>query len=111
VKLHQFDAGDTQHVCIETGSGKWQAGNGRLEVMPLHNFEGESVALVKWPAGEHFQKHKHIGGEEIFIIEGELIDEHGRYPAGTWIRSPHMSEHRPYVEQDSLIWVKVGHLG
>lgn len=111
VKLHQFLAGDKQHVCIDTGVAPWQAGNGNLKVMPLHNFESESVALVKWPAGERFQPHKHFGGEEIYVIEGELIDEYGHYPAGTWIRSPHMSQHNPYVEQDTLIWVKVGHLG
>ena len=111
VKLHQFKTGDTRHACIDTSVEPWQAGNGNLKVMPLHNYESESVALVKWPAGERFQPHRHMGGEEIYVIEGELIDEYGHYPAGTWIRSPHMSQHNPYVEQDTLIWVKVGHLG
>ena len=32
------------------------------------------------------------------------------YPRGTWLRSPHMSEHSPYVEQDTVTWVKTGHL-
>ena len=111
VKLHQFSPGDTRHACIDTNSETWRAGNGNLKVMPLHDYEGESVALVMWPAGERFQPHKHMGGEEIYVIEGELIDEHGRYPAGTWIRSPHGSQHNPFVERDTLIWVKVGHLG
>lgn len=110
VKLHQFQADDTEHVCIDTNTAQWQPGIGNLEVMPLYNFNTESVALVYWPAGEHFQRHVHAGGEEIYVIQGELIDEHGRYPAGSWIRSPHMSEHNPYVEVDTLIWVKVGHL-
>ena len=110
VKLHQFAPGDTQHVCIDTHARQWQPGNGGLQVMPLHNFEGESTALVKWPAGERFQPHRHFGGEEIYVIEGEFIDEHGRYPAGSWIRSPHASEHNPYVERETLIWVKTGHL-
>lgn len=110
VKLHQFKPGDTRHACIDTNAEPWQPGNGNLKVMPLHNFESESVALVMWPAGERFQPHKHMGGEEIYVIDGELLDEHGRYPAGTWIRSPHMSQHNPYVERDTLIWVKVGHL-
>lgn len=110
VKLHQFAQGDTQHVCIDTHAGQWQSGNGGLQVMSLHNHEGESVALVKWPAGERFQPHRHFGGEEIYVIEGELIDEHGLYPAGSWIRSPHLSEHNPYVERETLIWVKTGHL-
>ena len=55
-------------------------------------------------------KHTHFGGEEIFVISGEFIDEHGRYPQGTWIRSPHLSEHAPFVEQETVILVKVGHL-
>jgi len=110
VKLHQFQHGDNSRVCIDTHSAEWQLGNGNLEVLPLHDFEGESVALVRWPAGERFQSHVHAGGEEIYVISGEFIDEHGRYPAGTWIRSPHMSRHNPTVEEDTVIWVKVGHL-
>lgn len=110
VKLHQFQPDDLQHVCIDTNTAAWLPGNGNLQVLPLHNFNGESVALVHWPAGERFQSHVHPGGEEIYVISGELIDEQGRYPAGTWIRNPHMSSHHPFVEQDTLIWVKVGHL-
>ena len=110
VKLHQFQNDDNQHVSIDTNDADWLAGNGNLKVMPLHNFEGESTALVHWPAGEHFQPHVHDGGEEIYVIRGEFIDEHGRYPEGSWIRSPHMSRHDPYVEEDTLILVKVGHL-
>ena len=78
--------------------------------MSLHQFETESVALVHWPRGERFHRHVHMGGEEIYVISGEFIDEHGRYPAGTWIRSPHMSVHTPHVEEETLLWVKVGHL-
>jgi anti-sigma factor ChrR (cupin superfamily) len=110
VKLHQFQAGDVSKVCINTLSASWLRGAGNLQVLPLHEFNGESVALVKWPAGEHFQSHVHPGGEEIYVISGEFIDEHGRYPAGTWIRSPHMSRHHPFVEHETLILVKVGHL-
>jgi anti-sigma factor ChrR (cupin superfamily) len=65
---------------------------------------------VKWPAVEQFVPHKHFGGEEIFVLSGEFIDEQGRYSKGTWLRSPHMSEHHPFVEQETIILVKVGHL-
>jgi anti-sigma factor ChrR (cupin superfamily) len=110
VKLHQFLNSDNKHVVVDTATAQFGPGIGNLEVLPLHQHEGEHVALVRWPQGEQFQRHKHFGGEEIYVISGELIDEHGRYPAGTWIRSPHMSEHHPYVEEETLIWVKVGHL-
>jgi len=110
VKLNQFDARDSATVRIDTSKQQWLAGQGGLEVMPLHNFEHEHVALVKWPVGERFQPHKHFGGEEIFVLSGEFRDEHGHYPQGSWIRSPHMSEHFPFVEQQTIIWVKTGHL-
>lgn len=110
VKLHQFQPDDNAHICIDTNTAQWLSGQGRLDVLPLHDFNGEHVALVRWPAGERFQPHVHMGGEEIYVISGEFIDEQGRYPAGTWIRSPHLSRHNPYVEQETLIWVKSGHL-
>ncbi len=78
--------------------------------MPLHSFETEHTARVKWPAGERFQPHRHYGGEEIVVLSGSFKDEHGEYPAGTWIRSPHLSQHYPYVDEETVIWVKTGHL-
>lgn len=110
VKLHQFQNGDDKHLSIDTQNANWQPGNGNLQVLTLHDFENEHVALVRWPAGEKFQAHTHHGGEEIYVISGELTDEYGRYPTGTWIRSPHMSKHNPSAEVETLIWVKIGHL-
>ena len=110
VKLHQMNPEDQGVVRLDTRQAPWQPGIGGLEVMPLHAFGTEHVALVRWPAGERFQPHRHHGGEEILVLSGEFIDEHGRYPAGTWIRSPHGSMHQPWVEQDTIIWVKTGHL-
>lgn len=110
VKLHQFQHDDNLHVVIDTQSAKWFDGQGALKVQPLHSYNTESTALVYWPAHTKFKPHQHWGGEEIYVIFGEFIDELGRYPAGTWIRSPHLSTHNPYVEVDTLIWVKTGHL-
>ena len=49
VKLRQFCAGDSATVRINTNSASWYAGlvTG-LMVMPLHEFEGVSTALVRW---------------------------------------------------------------
>lgn len=110
VKLHQFSLDDQNTVRIDTTSATWLPGQGNLEVMPLHSFEHEHTALVKWPAGERFLPHKHFGGEEILVLSGTFCDEFGQYPAGSWLRSPHMSEHFPFVEEDTIIWVKTGHL-
>lgn len=110
VKLHQFSEHDLRSVRIDTRHAHWLPGNGGLQVMPLHEFEHEHVALVKWPAGERFQPHRHFGGEEILVLSGTFCDEQGLYPSGTWIRSPHLSQHHPFVEEETIIWVKTGHL-
>ncbi|MBE9399543.1 cupin domain-containing protein [Pontibacterium sp. N1Y112] len=110
VKLHQFSLDDQKTVRIDTRSASWLPGQGNLEVMPLHSFEHEHTALVKWPAGERFLPHKHFGGEEILVLSGTFCDEFGQYPARSWLRSPHMSEHFPFVEEETIIWVKTGHL-
>jgi anti-sigma factor ChrR (cupin superfamily) len=69
------------------------------------------VALVRWAPNTRFHRHRHWGGEEILVLEGLLHDEHGAYPAGSWIRNPHMSLHTPFTQSEgATIWVKVGHL-
>jgi anti-sigma factor ChrR (cupin superfamily) len=112
VKLHQFAAADQAQLVIDTITAEWSPGlvDG-LQVLSLHDFEGEHVALVRWAPSTQFQQHRHWGGEEIFVLEGTFYDEHGSYPAGSWIRSPHQSVHTPYTREDgALIYVKIGHL-
>ena len=112
VKLHQFAADDQAQIVTDTNRSKWSPGLvPGLTVLGLHEFEGEHVALVRWAPATRFNPHKHWGGEEVFVIEGVFYDEHGEYPAGSWIRSPHLSEHTPYTKSEgALIYVKVGHL-
>lgn len=112
VKLQQFNEADTEQKVINTQTHAWQQGlvDG-LTVMPLHEFEGEHVALVKWAPNTQFNSHQHWGGEEILVLEGTFHDEHGAYPKGSWIRSPHQSRHSPFTKDDgALIYVKTGHM-
>ena len=110
VMLDQFDANDDAITRIDTNSTDWFPGEGRIRVMPLHYFDTEMVALYKWPAGTSCEPHQHFGGEEVYVLTGALLDEYGRYPAGTWLRNPHNSEHCPYVEEETVIWIKTGHI-
>ena len=110
VKLHQFQSSDKEKLIINTNIAQWHQGIGGLKVMPLHNHIHENAALVKWPKNEVFQAHNHLGGEEIYVIKGAFQDQYGKYPKGTWIRSPHNSQHTPFVEEETIIWVKTGHL-
>jgi anti-sigma factor ChrR (cupin superfamily) len=112
VKLHQFDRDDRQRVVIDTRHAAFSPGRvPGLSVLPLHEYGTEHVALVRWQPGTRFLRHRHWGGEEVLVVEGVWQDEHGDYPAGTWIRSPHLSEHTPFSVHGCLIYVKVGHLG
>ncbi len=82
-----------------------------LKVTSLHQGLTKHTALVRWAPETRFNPHTHVGGEEILVLEGVFRDEHGSYPAGTWIRSPHMSNHRPFTgPEGATILVKVGHL-
>lgn len=112
VKLHQFDAGDTSRVVVDTRSARWRQGLvSGLTVLPLHEHGGEHVALVRWAPLTRFMPHRHWGGEEILVLDGVFEDEHGRYPKGSWLRNPHLSEHHPFTGRDgALIYVKTGHL-
>ena len=110
VKLDQFDPEDTESVCIDTNKTDWLAGEGKYQIMPLHDFDHESVALMRCPENTKLSPHQHFGGEEVYVLSGTIMDEYGSYPAGTWMRSPHNSEHCPYVEDETVIWIKTGHL-
>lgn len=95
-----------EKVIVDTTRMYWSQGHGNLQVMSL----SENAALVLWPKGERFIEHSHWGGEEILVLKGTFMDEHGKYKVGTWLRNPHMSVHYPYVEDETIIFVKTGHM-
>ena len=113
VKLWQFSAQDLEPVRIDTHAAPWHQGMlPGLTVMPLHEHDGVSTALVRWAPNTRFNPHTHPGGEEILVLEGVFQDEHGRYEQGSWLRNPSLSRHTPFTgAEGALIYVKVGHLG
>ena len=110
VKLEQFDDEDHESLRVDTRNTAWFPGEDKTEVMPLCDFEHESVLLYRLSPGARHNPHQHFGGEEIFVLSGTFLDEYGAYPQGSWIRNPHNSEHCPYVEEETVIWIKTGHL-
>ncbi len=111
VKLRHLDADDAQRVVVDSRSATWHPGLvPGLSVLPLAQYATQHTALVRWAPGTLFGRHRHFGGEEIFVMDGTFEDDHGRYPAGTWLRSPHLSEHQPFSREGCTILVKTGHL-
>jgi anti-sigma factor ChrR (cupin superfamily) len=113
IKQWQFAPNDRLAVRIDTQSADWYPGLvPGLSVMPLHEHDGVSTALVRWAPDTRFNTHAHPGGEEILVLDGVFSDEHGDYPAGSWIRSPRWSRHTPFTgAEGALIYVKVGAIG
>jgi len=103
---------ETDSYALRGDSLDWRQGMvPGLKVTSLHQGLTKHTALVRWAPETRFNPHTHVGGEEILVLEGVFRDEHGSYPAGTWIRSPHMSNHRPFTgPEGATILVKVGHL-
>ncbi len=103
---------DTDSYALRGEELDWRQGMvPGLKVTSLHQGLTKHTALVRWAPETRFNPHTHVGGEEILVLEGVFRDEHGSYPAGTWIRSPHMSNHRPFTgPEGATILVKVGHL-
>ncbi len=110
VKLRHLGADQQQREVVDTRTAEWLQGMvPGLTVMPLMR-QGLGSTLVRWAPQTYFNPHRHFGGEEIFVVDGVFEDEHGRYPSGTWIRSPHMSMHQPFSKEGCTIFVKTGHL-
>lgn len=111
VKLRHLDPDDQHQVAVDTSSAQWLPGLvPGLSVLPLSSFGTQNTAMVRWAPGTRFQPHRHFGGEEIYVLDGVFEDENGRYPAGTWLRSPHLSAHQPFSAEGCTIFVKTGHL-
>jgi anti-sigma factor ChrR (cupin superfamily) len=110
VKLRHLGAEQTAREIVNTNTEPWLQGLvPGLQVMPLMR-QGTGSTLVRWAPQTYFNPHRHYGGEEIFVVKGVFEDEHGIYPQGSWIRSPHLSLHKPFSREGCTIFVKTGHL-
>ena len=72
---------------------------------------GEEVAratsIVRYAPDSYFSAHTHGGGEEFLVLDGVFSDEHGDYPAGTYVRNPIDSKHTPHSKEGCTIFVKL----
>jgi anti-sigma factor ChrR (cupin superfamily) len=72
---------------------------------------GDEVArattIVRYAPHSQFSPHIHGGGEEFLVLAGVFQDEHGDYPAGTYVRNPPTSCHTPGSATGCVILVKL----
>ena len=68
---------------------------------------GQVTSLVRYEPGAAFPVHDHPEGEEILVLEGVFSDEHGDWPAGTWLLNPEGFRHAPFSKKGCLLFVKL----
>lgn len=66
-----------------------------------------ATSIVRYARGSSFSPHVHTGGEEFLVLEGVFQDEHGDFPAGSYIRNPPESSHTPRSAPGCTIFVKL----
>ena len=66
-----------------------------------------ATTIVRYAPDSRFSAHTHTGGEEFIVLEGVFQDEHGDYPAGTYVRNPPTSSHTPGSAPGCTIFVKL----
>ncbi|MBE0443318.1 MAG: cupin domain-containing protein [Psychrobacter sp.] len=114
VKLRQMPSDEDRYVAIDThDDDNWQC-QGSRDICPLFSDDGEQVSLQRLNAGEVVFDEDSIsgvGGTELLVVAGSLIDDGQVYQRGSWIRLPvgEQSQIKAGLEGVTL-YIKTGHL-
>jgi hypothetical protein len=63
----------------------------------------EAARLVDVYPDKQIPTHDHAMGDETFVVGGVIMDEHGSYGAGVWIRTPIGIPHTPFTKKDNVV--------
>jgi anti-sigma factor ChrR (cupin superfamily) len=113
VKLCQYPGEGLPSLRKDVPFGeKWPETMPGREQFDLRVYPGnpEEIYISRLAPGTQTPHHVHRGGEEVYVISGELRDHEGRYGAGSWMRFPDGSSHAPWTETGCTLYVKRGHM-
>ncbi len=68
---------------------------------------GQVTSVVRYEPRSSFPAHDHPDGEEILVLGGVFSDEHGDWPAGTYLLNPEGFRHAPFSQSGCLLFVKL----
>lgn len=107
-----LNADFSRAACVTPEEYRWVdspiAGVERMMLDRIGDEVARATSLVRYAPNSQFNRHTHGGGEEILVLEGVFADEHGRYPAGSYLRNPVGTDHAPNVgSEGALIFVKL----
>lgn len=107
----ELNADFTQRVLLQSNDIPWKAspmpGVDRRMLDRIGDEVARATSIVRYAPGSHFSSHTHDGGEEFIVLEGVFQDEHGDYPAGTYVRNPPTTSHTPGAAEGCTIFVKL----
>jgi len=107
----QLNADFTRRVAVHAADLAWTpspiAGVERRMLDRVGDEIARATSIVRYVANSRFSPHTHDGGEEFLVLEGIFSDEHGDFPAGTYIRNPPTSRHTPRSRLGCTIFVKL----
>ena len=99
----------TERVVVRTSEIPWHPSPSTTVVRKSLYREGGEMgpvtSIVRYAMDSQFPAHTHPGGEEILVLEGVFSDEHGDYPAGTYLLNPVGSRHAPFSKQGCVLFV------
>ncbi len=100
-----------ERVVLHTDDLDWVASPMKgVDRRMLDRIGGEvarATSIVRYAPNSTFSAHTHTGGEEFLVLDGVFQDEHGDFPAGSYIRNPPTSSHTPGSETGCIIFVKL----
>ena len=100
-----------ERIVIDTLKSEWLSSpvtGVERNMLDRHGGEdARATSIVRYAAGTTFTPHEHPLGEELLVLSGVFSDEHGDYPAGTYVRNPPGSRHTAYSEHGCELFVKV----
>ncbi|MGB1235427.1 MAG: cupin domain-containing protein [Planktomarina sp.] len=106
-----LNADFSQRVVVHSDQIEWLAspmlGVDRRMLDRIGGEVARATTIVRYAAGSQFSAHTHTGGEEFIVLDGVFQDEHGDYPAGTYVRNPPTTAHTPESEPGCTILVKL----
>jgi anti-sigma factor ChrR (cupin superfamily) len=106
-----INADFTRRVVVDTNDLPWrpspQTGVERRLLDRIGGEVARATSLVRYAPNSVFPAHSHALGEEFLVLDGVFSDEHGDYPAGTYVRNPPGSLHSPRTTPGCTILVKL----
>src|SRR5271157_1852727 len=107
----ELNADFSQRVVVHAARLAWvaspMAGVERRMLDRIGDEVARATSIVRYAPGSNFSPHTHGGGEEFFVLEGVFQDEHGEFPAGSYVRNPPTTRHTPGSVPGCTLFVKL----